>query len=199
MTIAHAQPELMARLRTLEQGYVIEAQGLLVTRDLSKPEWQVVGQQIVARVEGSVWALGDWLIYGGRTGKNWLGGSTYESAVKITGYTANHLSNAYRTAVAYPKDTRRPTLSWSVHRETLRLHAELRGAVLKKAEEKRWSADDVIQHINQVIEKAKEKQTVAAPRTKAVKQPHRSYYSSPKVRCPNCKHEFPIKGHKVGG
>jgi hypothetical protein len=190
--------EVASRMQSLEHGYVLEAQGLSVTRDLERREWVTCGQEITRRVEGSTWALGDWLIYGGRTGRNWLGGSTYEKAVEITGYTAAHLSNVFRVAVAYPPDTRLPTLSWSVHREATRAPAELRAALLKKAEEKRWTADDVIQHINSLIEKSRVKAATVVPLKARTKKPHRTYYAGPKVRCPKCNHEFTIKGHKVG-
>lgn len=195
------QPELASRMQSLEHGYVLEAQGLSVTRDLERREWVTCGQDIVQRVEGSTWALGDWLVYGGRSDRNWLGGSTYDKAIAITGYTAAHLSNAFRVSAAFPRDSRRPTLSWSVHRETLRVHPELRGAVLTLAEGKRWGADAVILHVNAMITKAREPSKVAPAPVLAKglkKPPTQTYYASPKVRCPKCNHEFPIKGHKVG-
>lgn len=187
-------PEVLERITTLESGYALEVQGLSVTRELDRTEWINCGKEIVRRVEGSTWALGDWLIYGGRKEKDWLGGSTYERAVEITGYSAAHLSNAFRVATAFPRDTRWPTLSWSVHREATRAPQELRGDILRKAEEMKWGADDVIVYVNKLITVAKE----VDPEVKTKeKKPHRSYYSSPKVRCPACNNEFTIKGHKV--
>ena len=192
---------LNERIASLDSGYVLEAQGLVVTRALSRSEWADLGRTIVARIEGSTWALGDWLIEGGRNTRQWYGGSTYDKAREITGYSAAHLSNAFRVATEFPKDSRRPTLSWSVHRETMRLKSDLRGPVLTMAMAKRWSADDVCQHVNSLTQQAKPQIAAVVSRQSAVvggvKKPTREYYSSPKVRCPKCHHEFPIKGHKV--
>jgi hypothetical protein len=83
----------------------------------------------------------------------------------------------------------------------MRLKSDLRGPVLTMAMAKKWSADDVCQHVNSLTQQAKpqslsvvSKQSAAAGGTK---KPVREYYQSPKVRCPKCRHEFPIKGHKV--
>lgn len=188
------------RIASLDSGYVLEAQGLVITRELTRTEWMELGRTIVSRIEGSTWALGDWLIEGGRNTRQWHGGSSYEKASQITGYSKAHLSNAFRVAETFPKDSRRPTLSWSVHRETMRLASDLRGPVLSMAIAKKWSADDVCEHVNKLAHEAKAKQTVVSKASAVAggtKKPVRQYYQSPKVRCPKCKHEFPIKGHKV--
>lgn len=78
--------DVQERAREVEQGYAMEALGLRLLKEVTRTEWVVIGQQIRARVEGSAWALGDWLIEGGRDDRNWYGGSTYEKAAQITGY-----------------------------------------------------------------------------------------------------------------
>jgi hypothetical protein len=181
---------ILERSALMERGYILEAQGLVITGEIDKLRWYEIGREIRARVEGSVWALGDWLIEGGREDRRWTGGSEYEMASQLTGYSKAHLSNAFRVAAAFPQGTRRPTLSWSVHKESLRVNPDDRGELLTKAAHNGWSADDMVLHINKLEAFHK------APGV-SVKQPQRSYYSSPQVRCPECKHEFAIKGNKV--
>lgn len=184
---------VLERMATVGEGFVLESQGLVIVKDVSRQEWEAIGRDLVRRTEASVWALGDWLVYGGRTKRNWLGGSSYEIASKITGYSKTHLSNAYRTSAAFARDDRRPQLSWSVHRESLRLPVELRGEALREAVEHRWSELDMAVYIDQKEAAARRQQAIPSSRAKRPRQ----YYESPKVRCPKCQHEFPIKGNKV--
>jgi hypothetical protein len=186
--------QLAERLRSIQAGYAIERNGLTLAGPLDFAQWAEIGRAISARIEGSVWALGDWLVEGGRETRGWLGGSSYEKASKITGYSKAHLSNAFRASSAFPRDARHPDLSCSAHREVLRLPEAQRQAVLRKAAERRWSADDVAEHINGLIEDARPADPV---KELAIKQPSRVYYQSPEVRCPHCNTTFPIKGHKV--
>lgn len=199
---------IQARESEHEGGYAIEAQRLRIRRTLTRKEWVALGKLVARHVDGGAWALGDWLLEGGRENRNWYGGSTYEIACRITGLSASHLSNAYRTALAYPPDSRYPELSWSTHKIALRVPPELRGRVLKLAIAKQWTSDDVNEHINGLAASQKAEGV-------SVRKSNRDYaakgggYLARKVRCPNqlqcrkcgtinpCRYEFPIKGHKV--
>lgn len=184
---------VLERMTTLGFGFILESQGLVIAKELTVLEWAEVGRDLVRRSEASTWSLGDWLVYGGRTDRNWLGGSTYGKASAITGYSKTHLSNAYRTSMAFTRDARRPSLSWSVHRESLRLTAALRNDALREAVEHRWTEFDMAVHIDRLESTARRQQGEPSSKGKRPKQ----YYESPKVRCPHCGREFPIKGHKV--
>ncbi len=194
--------DLREREETTEGGYKILIQGLKFTRILTKGEALTLGRTLVKRRDGASWALGDWLIEGGRTDRQWFGGSTYENAAKITGYGISWLSNLHRVCLTFPPDGRHPELSFSTHKEILRAAEHERPRIIKMAKAKSWSSDDVITYVNSLIPKQKSDR-VRQKRTVG------SYYSSPKVRCPNvvicrecghssaCRHEFSIKGHKV--
>lgn len=198
-----AQQALRDREREIEMGYIIDAKGLRLLRPLSRDEGVALGKRIHRRLEGHRWALGDWLVAGGRTEQDWFGGSTYEAAAGITGYTKAHLSNCYRTCIAYPRDVRKAEeLSFHVHLVSLRVADDLRLPLLKRASAEGWSGDDLTRHVNEM--EAAEK----TPRA-STHAPHATYYASPKVKCPAtvmclrcgavtpCGTEFTIKGHKV--
>ena len=192
MPVTARTRELEDRLSEAADGYVVEAQGLL--RALTRTGWAVLGKRLVARSEGTAWALGDWLVEGARGDRQWTGGK-YAHARRITGYSPEHLSNLFRTASAFPRDSRRPRLSFSIHRETLRVPAELRGELLARAEAGGWTCEDLVRHIQtRLLPPAR---AAAHGRRDAAVSKSRKYYRSPAVRCPQCGHEFPIRGNKV--
>jgi hypothetical protein len=191
------QQGLAERIASSDNGYVIQANGLSILRELSHEEWVVLGRSLRTRLEGSTWAIGDWLVYGGgRTtggGSRWTGNS-YKRAAEITGYHQAHLSNLYNVSVTFPPDYHtRGIVSWSCHRETLRAIPELRGEILNLASSKKWSHADVREHLNQTLVVRTQ-----AERTRKIQgRDPRAYYTPVRVKCPQCEHTFPIKGNKV--
>lgn len=178
----------------MAHGFVLAALGLEIERDISKAEWQRIGLFIARRVDGSAWALGDWLVEGGREGRQWYGGSTYDVAAKLTGYGTAYLSRCYNVSRYFTRSARHATLAWSVHAETMRLEPRLRAPALAAAVHERWGVEEMAGYVNKVLAA----QAAAAGLPPPVPNVKRAkYYRAPKVVCPNCKTTFPIKGHKV--
>lgn len=161
----------------------------------SLDEWIEEGQHIRRRIEGSTWALGDWLNRGGE----WDRG--FKRSQAITGYAASTLWNASRTARAFAPEDRKVNLSFTTHRELLRVDdVGERMALLERACKERWTPDDVVRYLREVrdaepsVESETSTETVAAaaPRTKPP-----SEYQHVCVKCPKCAHVFEVRGHKV--
>jgi hypothetical protein len=173
--------DISERLAAAE-GYAITEYGLEVFRDLTEPEWQVIGHRIRRRSDGAAWSLGDWLVYGGGrrgSGGRWIG-SSYEHAQTITGYSASHLSNCYRVATAFPRTDRIMGLSFDHHRQSLALDQVIRLATLQRA-----------------LEQGQTAQTLATEVAAIVKRPGRAKdYQPVQVKCPNCEHVFPARANR---
>lgn len=186
--------EVDARTAEIARGYVVEATGLRLLGNpdkLTHMEWVELGRSLRTRADSSAWALGDWLLEGGRTGRAWLGNSSYDKAIEITGYSLSFLSRCYRTANAFPRDGRRLAVSWLVHMETLRAPSDMRQGLLTDAEQGRWTADVMRQHIDALL-------GGQSARPMETRSPlHKAYYKPRKVKCPECGHVFPVQGHKL--
>jgi hypothetical protein len=147
---------------------------------MTEQEWAAKGVSIARSAEAATWALGDWLVEGRKFETN-----RYRKASAITGYSESHLCNLYRVSVAFPPGTRRQ-VSWAVHRETAReTDADRRLAILKMAEESRWTQRDLIQHI------AKTGTTERTPTG------HPGGYQHVQTKCPECGHVFRASKHRV--
>lgn len=190
--------EAREREATLAQGFVLDAYGLKIEDphlDLAK--WKAIGLYVFRRIEHSAWALGDWLVAGGAEGRRWAGEGVYKLAQEITGYSKEHLSNAYRVAMAFPPDGKRQ-LSWAHHKAALQAPAELRASYLTTAAVNGWTAADLNEEIGKRI-----------PSVRRISGgPRKNRWKSPQVECPavitcacgrkiKCGNRFPIKGHKV--
>jgi hypothetical protein len=100
--------------------------------ELTDAEWLEVGQRLARMLDGFNWVIGDWLRFGGRGGH----GASYDQAAAITGRSPDSLSQMYRVACAYPtKADRVVGANWTMHREALRVEADLRRRVLLEAVE----------------------------------------------------------------
>lgn len=182
---------------TLERGYVIERQGLRFTRELSLEELEDLGRALVASDDTLQWAIGDWLVVVGkltipvaRSKKE----SAYQWAVRVTGLNPDLLSTYWRVASGFPPDSRYAALRWSIHKEALRLRAELRGEFLLVAREKKFTLLEASQYIDEMDTTAKRNKNRGVPGTGKVRKG-----DTPRamVRCPHCQQEFLIKGNKI--
>lgn len=126
------------RIASIEQGYVIEPQGMRILRDeFTERDWVIWGQLLVARHESTQWAIGDWLIAGAR--QNWANnnqytGSAFQKAAEITGFEVERLRLYARVATAFPPDSRRSKLNFSIHVMATTLVEDSRQEALSKAE-----------------------------------------------------------------
>jgi hypothetical protein len=189
---------LVERLKEVERGYVLEVSGCYFTRDVTVNEWRDCGREIRNRAVAAQWQLGDWLLEGGRQRDRralrvqdvegrWFQHSVYEEAARVTGYSESHLSNCARVAEAFPRDQRVLTLTFSHHREVLKLPpGDERAATLALCVERRWGVEDLINYIASVH---------AEPEPVPSKRPNG--YMCTHVKCPHCQYVFPVRGHKV--
>jgi len=110
--------------------------GLQFSDEMSFDEWQGVGEQIKASVQGHQWWIGDWLRFGGH---KW--GDKYESAAELLGLKPNTLRNFKSTAERYPDlSLRSDNLPFAHHQIAAALPEESRQTVLEQAAENEWSA-----------------------------------------------------------
>jgi hypothetical protein len=175
-------------------GYHFEINGLCIERELTEEEWARLGKRIALRLEGSAWAVGDWLVYGGgrewlQTGTGYPGTSGYKRAIEITGLGYKHLGNCYRVAKAYPQGTRFDC-AWYVHKITLAISDDAeRAALMKRIVEGHWTADDVHEYLaalpaDMPLKVAARARVAATPRKDT-------------VRCPTCGTEFRASKHRT--
>lgn len=178
--------EVTARLATAADGYIVEAQGLVVLEgDLTVAQWTAIGLALVQRGDATQWALGDWIALA--TGAY---GETYTLAMRVTGYSYDTVSQLLVTARAWPKAQRLPTLSWSHHRLLAGVAEEERGPWLKKAVREVWSAQTLQERL------VAHRNTTRTPAAKA-KVARGRPTAKTHVTCPACGHTFVLRGNRV--
>lgn len=168
------------RIATMEQGYVLEHNGMTLTKnELSKAEWETLGRELVERHETSGWALVDWLLL---HRDEW--GKRYDHAIQLTGYAYLTLSNMYALGRAFPRDKRISGLSRTYHRCVVSLPEEERRSLLVKAKEHRWTVEQLMATV------------VRMNRARGNPRKGRTANTPPaKVRCPHCDSVFPVQPH----
>lgn len=186
------------RVEQIEKGYAVENQRLIIFKEnFTQTEWAEWGRALAARHESSSWAIGDWLLAGGRrdwnTNNQWTG-SAFQEAAKITGYEIARLRVYAKTCELFPPDTRCPTLHFTLHWMATSLPPDMRMEGLKRVElgdgdGKPWTVTQFREHINEqmalpemadVIEARKKAGTVVSkgPQT---------------IVCPNCQYVIPVE------
>ncbi len=180
------------REATIEQGYALEEQGLVfLDPDLST--WADIGRQL-GRTHGStLWRLGDWLVYGfdhftGTPGARFHDvGSFYREASQLTGLSPERLCRLHTTARAFPRG-RRFGVSWSHHRACNTFVSDFADRLLTQSAEHGWTVDEMA---------LKFPPKAAAGEHLTEPAYERSVYEPRHVKCPQCAHEFEIRGHKL--
>lgn len=181
------------------QGYAFRPTGVVFHRDLSQAEWEGCGRKLAQIANGTVWGIGDWLVYGMGLGPK---GGTYTVAQALTGRSYDNLCQLARVSEAFPIEARSTKVPWSHYREALRLAPEDRPALLALAEESRLSRDAFSQHIEDhlaakagrpartvrggtisIRERRQEDRLGLAP-----KSPGRR--KNLEMRCPHCGHQW---------
>lgn len=106
--------------------------GLIRTDRMNRPDWDAIGRDLGRLYKAAQWVIGDWLLIGET---KW--GTTYETAMELTGLDEQTLMNYKYVAKAYPEiSLRREKLSWS-HHASIAAHPE-RITLLEEAERERW-------------------------------------------------------------
>ena len=104
--------------------------GLSFDVETTFEQWAAMGEVFKAAPDRLMWALGDWLAFGGA--KKW--GDKYDSAAISTGYPPAVLRDARWVAESIPAERRRMRLSWAHHREVAHLDEVAQEKWLSKAD-----------------------------------------------------------------
>jgi hypothetical protein len=120
-----------------DRGYRFTPSGLVVTRELTRQEYERVGQRLGEIAQATQWTVGDWLVYGQGLG---FAGAKYARAQELTGMTYDVLSQAARVSSAYDIDERIGGVSWTHHRAALSLPTGERLTVLRRVAAEKWTA-----------------------------------------------------------
>jgi len=191
-TISNKQEDLQI---IESQGYRYELQGLYFFRELTKDEWQNLGQEIIIRHESSAWALGDWLIAGGRSeiiprmrgehGAFIPSRTVWDEAIKITGYSESTLKQYYRTCLEFPRSRRIPGISFS-HHKIIVLHGIIdikrQKTLLEEAKERKWTTEQLMLTLTHNFP------TEIVPKSISPRKPF--------VECPKCHNIFKASKYK---
>ncbi|MGE0444517.1 MAG: hypothetical protein AB7P99_04760 [Vicinamibacterales bacterium] len=143
--------EVTAGALVPSKGYIIGQVALEILRPLTRDEWEAIGRRLRAVASATQWAIGDWLVFGQGCGEY---GQTYQRAAEITGRSWETLSQYARVSRAYARDCRRPDVSWTIHREALRLLEADRPAALALAASKGWTRERFAGHVDKLQRRA---------------------------------------------
>ncbi|MFD5419265.1 LmbU family transcriptional regulator [Streptomyces sp. NPDC127069] len=100
--------------------------------------WEEIGSQLRDLASSSAWWLGDWLLFG----ENAYSGR-YREAVGRTGLDYQTLRNYAWVARRFEQHRRRDGLSFAHHAEVARLARPEQDYWLRRAEEQRWSRNEL--------------------------------------------------------
>lgn len=181
------KPMLAERLADIPRGFVVEARGLTVLRRLeNRREWEALGRELAGRSGSYQWALGDWiLLHRGEWGER------YAMAMRVTGLALQTCRDLAHTCEMFPPRERTTALAYSFYR-----YAAAAGTLvvarrlLIRAADEGWTCArlcEEVRHANDA--RAGQTQQIRAARSRGR---NRNY-----VRCPQCQHEFAIRGHRV--
>lgn len=165
--------------------YELTTNALIYREKPTQTEWRGDGEEFAAKEILFGWALVDWLVEGVKRG--WVG-SGFTTAAKITNRSTQHMSNMHQVGQVFLPGSRF-ALSVSHHVEVMSVQNEmLRVDLLKMAVEKKLSLKELREHIAHV----------GVPRRRNTKnKPRKGTAGLVHVKCEQCGHVQPIKGHKV--
>lgn len=175
------------------RGWRIDPRGLVVVRSLALEEWLAVGTHLAQLATGTTWAVGDWLVFG--AGGDY--GRRYLEAIETFEKTWEQLREYQRVSAAFPREARVVGLSWSHHREALRLLKPDRTRALQLAATNEWTRNAFALYIDSRLGRETELLDVGedideddaeALTQKARGGPRRKRITP--VRCPHCGQEF---------
>lgn len=121
MTITETTPAVVATTGELANWHaatgfpaVCTPTGLVLPEDLSFDEWAAFGAPVLGAARASLWWVGDWIVAGKA---RW--GSTYVTAIELTGLSASTLKNAVSVCRRVDRSRRRDDLPFHHHVEVV--------------------------------------------------------------------------------
>ncbi|MEV6256972.1 LmbU family transcriptional regulator [Nocardia sp. NPDC051911] len=116
--------------------------GLRFPRNVTFESWQQAGVQVSRVVDSFAWCLGDWLVFGRRQYAD-----RYRQAIDAAGLDYQTLRNYAWIANRFELTRRRPKLSFQHHAELASLPEDQQDYWLDRAEEGRWSRNQLRQYV----------------------------------------------------
>lgn len=110
------------KLTTKEPSQV----GMTFQEELPFEEWQAIGERFGEATKRFSWALGDWLVYGGKNYKKRIPAEAYEAAEKATGVDRTSLLALATVCRRIPIEKRIANLSFEHHQAVASISNEER-------------------------------------------------------------------------
>ncbi|KUN90566.1 regulator [Streptomyces resistomycificus] len=117
----------------------VQKSGMIFPQNLPERSWERIGTNLRELMDSSAWWLADWLIYGETT----YGWRRYKEAIERTGLDYQTLRNYAWVARRFEHHRRRDSLSFAHHAEVTRLSPPEQDYWLRKAEQQKWSRNEL--------------------------------------------------------
>ncbi|MBB5855699.1 LmbU family transcriptional regulator [Amycolatopsis umgeniensis] len=127
-----------------DREVLISPTGLMLPRDLSYDSWAQTGVKVARIANSSAWCLGDWLVCGQQRYPD-----RYQQAVALVGLEYQTLRNYAWVARRVGAAVRRAAVSFQHHSEVASLPAEAQDQWLRRAEQGKWSRNQLRAHLRQ--------------------------------------------------
>ena len=178
------------KLATLERGYTIDAEGLVIQDEahISRTRWREIGLEICNQHNKWLWALGDWI--NAHRGE-W--GEMYAMVADITGYSVEYCMGVARVAKAFPRGTRGLAITWSHYNVSMSLPEGKRMPMLQKAAAEGLSHKVIKSEI--VDYNASRRPPEAQKKLRDRLDKKDIAITKVYAKCPQCSHVFPPRKH----
>ncbi|TDU69096.1 hypothetical protein EDD91_7749 [Streptomyces sp. KS 21] len=117
----------------------VQKSGMVFPENLSERSWEEIGTNLRELVNSSAWWLADWMSYGEAT----YGWRRYKEAIERTGLDYQTLRNYAWVGRRFEHHRRRDSLSFAHHAEVARLSPPEQDYWLRKAEQQKWSRNEL--------------------------------------------------------
>jgi hypothetical protein len=117
----------------------VRKSGMAFPPNLSERSWEQIGASLREFTNSSAWWLADWLIFGEAA----YGWQRYRQAIERTGLDYQTLRNYAWVARRFEHHRRRDSLSFAHHAEVTRLSPPEQDYWLRKAEQLKWSRNEL--------------------------------------------------------
>jgi hypothetical protein len=125
-------------LVALPPAIEVKRSGLLFSNNPSLDAWEAIGRQLLSISDSATWWIADWLAFGEEKFKD-----RYLEAIKKTSLSYQTLRNYVWVARRFELSRRRDCLSFGHHAEVAALNSPEQDYWLRKAEEHRWSRNQL--------------------------------------------------------
>jgi hypothetical protein len=128
----------------------VQKSGLLFSSNPSLDAWEAIGRQLLAISDSVTWWIADWLAFGEATFKD-----RYVEAIRKTNLSYQTLRNYVWVARRFELHRRRDNLSFGHHAEVAALDCPEQDYWLRKAEEYRWSRNQLRNEVRSSLRERK--------------------------------------------